>query len=110
MIAVMHRAPSLWARKIRAFATTTGALAVLALGLAACSSGPGAVSKMTDAAGNKPESVSCPETSRPRSGTRGATLRCELTDEGQTYGVTGTVTDVDAGDVLFDIKVDDQPE
>lgn len=61
MIAVMHRAPSLWARKIRAFATTTGALAVLALGLAACSSGPGAVSKMTDAAGNKPESVSCPD-------------------------------------------------
>jgi hypothetical protein len=188
MIAVMHSAKRLRAHQIRAFAMSTGALAVLALGVAACSSGPGAVSKddvasqittkMTDASGNKPESVSCPDDlkaevgsqlncvmkikgqsfnvnvnvttvdgdnvkfdmvetvdkeqvagqisdqlaqqvgHKPESvtcpdnlkGTQGATLRCELTDEGQTYGVNVTVTSVDAGDVLFDIKVDDQPE
>jgi hypothetical protein len=166
----------------------TGAIALAALGLAGCSSGPGAVgkddvasqisTKMTDASGNKPDSVSCPgdlkaevgaqlncsmkvkgqpfnvnvavtsvdgdqakfdmvetvdkdqvateisdqlakqvghtpeKVSCPDNlkGTQGATLRCDLTDEGQTYGVTATVTDVQAGDVLFDFKVDEQPK
>lgn len=160
----------------------------LTLGLAACSSGPSVVSKddvvgqvtsrMTDAAGNKPESVTCPQdlkaevgatidcqmkvksqtfnvnvtvtsiadnkanfdmvetvdkdqvastisdrlaqqVHRPDSvtcpdnlkGVTGASLRCELTDQGQTYGmtVTVTVTDIVGGDVNFDYKVDDQP-
>jgi Domain of unknown function (DUF4333) len=56
--------------------------------------------------GHKPESVTCPDNLK---GTKGATLKCELTDEGKTYGVNVTVTDVkDGGDVLFDIKVDEQ--
>jgi hypothetical protein len=169
-------------------ASSAGALAVLAVAVAACSSGPSVVSKddvagqittkMSDASGNKPDSVSCPgdlkaqvgaqvncgmkvkgQTSnvnvtvtsvdgdqakfdmvetidkdqvasqlsdqlaqqvghKPDSvscpdnlkGTQGATLRCELTDQGQTYGVTTTVTNVQGGDVLFDFKVDDQPK
>src|ERR1700753_2803429 len=49
--------------------------------------------------GRKPDSVTCPDNLK---GNQGATLRCELKDEGQTYGVTVTVTDVDAGDVHFD--------
>jgi predicted thioesterase len=57
--------------------------------------------------GHKPESVTCPDNLK---GDTGATLQCELTDSGQTYGVNVTVTDVDAGDVKFDIKVDDQPK
>ncbi|MEU0497151.1 DUF4333 domain-containing protein [Mycobacterium sp. NPDC006124] len=166
-----------------------GALALMAVGLAGCSSGPGAVGKddvgkqvsdkMTDASGNKPDSVTCPEDLKAEvgaqvncamkvkdqpfnvnvtvtsvdgdkvnfdmvetvdkddvakqisdqlaqqvgekpekvtcpdnlKGTKGATLDCELTDQGQTYGVTVTVTDVqDGGDVLFDFKVDEQPK
>jgi hypothetical protein len=41
-------------------------------------------------------------------GEQGATLRCDLKDGNQTYGVTVTVTSVVAGDVNFDIKVDSQ--
>jgi hypothetical protein len=40
---------------------------------------------------------------------QGATLRCQLSDQGQKYGISVTVTDIDAGDVNFDFKVDDQP-
>jgi hypothetical protein len=40
----------------------------------------------------------------------GATTRCELTDQGTTYGVTVTVSSVDGGDVKYDFKVDDQPK
>lgn len=57
--------------------------------------------------GHKPDSVTCPDNLK---GTVGATLRCELTDAGQTYGVNVNVTSVDAGDVKFDFKVDDQPK
>jgi hypothetical protein len=175
--------------RISAWAVSTGSVLMVAMGVAACSSGPSVVSKddvasqvsskMTDASGDKPDSVSCPQdlkgevgaqvncgmkvkgqpfnvnvtvTSidgdqvkfdmvetvdkdqvadqisaqlaqqagrKPDSvtcpdnlkGTKDATLRCELTDQGQTYGVTVTVTDVKGdGDVLFDIKVDDQPK
>jgi hypothetical protein len=63
--------------------------------------------QLTQQVGHKPESVTCPDNLK---GNAGATLRCELTDSGQTYGVNLTVTGVDAGDVKFDIKVDDQPE
>jgi hypothetical protein len=52
-------------------------------------------------------SVSCPDNLK---GTVGATLRCELTDGGSTYGVTVTVTSVEGGVVKYDIKVDDQPK
>ncbi len=57
--------------------------------------------------GHKPDSVTCPDNLK---GTVGATLRCELTDAGQTYGVTVTVASVDGGDVNFNFKVDDQPK
>jgi len=37
-------------------------------------------------------------------------LQCALADAGQTYGVNVAVTSVDARNVKFDIKVDDQPK
>jgi hypothetical protein len=39
-----------------------------------------------------------------------ATIQCELTDAGQTYGVNVSGTRVDASNVKFDIKADDQSE
>ena len=62
---------------------------------------------VTQQVGTKPESVTCPDNLK---GVQGATLRCELTDSGQKYGISVTVTNVDAGDVNFDFKVDDHPE
>ena len=38
-----------------------------------------------------------------------ASIRCELTDSGQTYGVTVTTTSAEGSDVEFDILVDEQP-
>jgi hypothetical protein len=55
--------------------------------------------------GRAPESVTCPT---DLMGEDGATLRCELTDAGQTYGVS--VTAVSRGEVSFDFTVDDQPQ
>jgi Domain of unknown function (DUF4333) len=63
--------------------------------------------QLTEQVGHKPDSVTCPDNLK---GNKDATLRCELKDGGQTYGVTVTVTDVDAGDVHFDFKVDSQPK
>ena len=63
--------------------------------------------KLTQQVGRKPDSVTCPDNLK---GVEGATLRCELTDGGQKYGIAVTVTNVDAGDVSFDYKVDDKPE
>lgn len=54
--------------------------------------------------GRAPQSVTCPS---DLSGEAGATLRCELTDSGKTYGVT--VTTVVRGEVTFDFKVDEEP-
>ena len=62
--------------------------------------------KLTQQVGRKPDSVTCPDNLK---GAVGATLRCQLTDNNQKYGVNVNVTSVDAGDVNFDIKVDDQP-
>ena len=56
--------------------------------------------------GGKPDSVTCPDNLK---GVEGATLRCQLKDGDKTYGISVTVTNVDAGDVNFDFKVDDQP-
>ena len=56
--------------------------------------------------GRAPESVTCPSDLK---GEVGATLRCDLQDGGETYGVTATVTKVDGTNVKFDIKVDDEP-
>ncbi|MEB3983739.1 DUF4333 domain-containing protein [Mycobacterium sp. 663a-19] len=61
---------------------------------------------VTQQVGTKPDSVTCPDNLK---GVEGATLRCQLTSGGQKYGVSVTVTSVDAGDVNFNFKVDDQP-
>lgn len=63
--------------------------------------------QLAQQAGRKPDSVTCPQNLK---GKVGATLRCELVDNGQTWGVTVTVTAVEGSDVKFDIKVDDQPK
>jgi hypothetical protein len=62
---------------------------------------------LTQQVGSKPDSVTCPDNLK---GEEGATLRCELKDDGKAYGVTVTVSKVDAGDVAFDFKVDNQPK
>ena len=38
-----------------------------------------------------------------------ASVRCELTADGQTYGVSVTTTSVEGSDVEFDVLVDEQP-
>jgi hypothetical protein len=63
--------------------------------------------QLAEQVGHKPDSVTCPDNLK---GTDGATLRCELTDQGQTYGVTVTVTNVQGGDVNFNYKVDETPK
>ena len=63
--------------------------------------------KLTQQVGKKPDAVTCPDNLK---GTEGATLRCQLTDGADKYGISVTVTNVDAGDVNFDFKVDDHPE
>lgn len=92
------------------------ALAGLLIGTAGCSSGAKTVSKsdvesqisqkMTDPAGNKPESVSCPDALKA---TVGAKLDCTMRIKDQTYSVNVTVTSVEGDTAKFDIKVDDQP-
>lgn len=56
--------------------------------------------------GSRPDSVTCPEDLK---GTPWATLRCELKDSGQTYGVTVTVNSVQGSDVNYGFKVDEKP-
>jgi uncharacterized protein DUF4333 len=63
--------------------------------------------QLTQQVGSRPDSVTCPDNLK---GEKGATLRCDLKDGNQTYGVTVTVTNVDAGDVNFNFKVDNQPK
>ena len=63
--------------------------------------------KLTQQVGKKPDSVTCPDNLK---GVEGATLRCQLTDNGEKYGISVTVTNVDAGDVNFDFKVDDHAQ
>ncbi|OBJ49071.1 DUF4333 domain-containing protein [Mycobacterium sp. 1423905.2] len=63
--------------------------------------------KLYQQVGQRPDAVTCPDNLK---GLQGATLRCQLTDGTQKYGVNVTVTAVDAGDVNFDFKVDDHPE
>ena len=51
--------------------------------------------------------MTCPDNLK---GVEGATAAVPaVTDGSKTYGVTVTVTSVDAGDVNFDFMVDDQP-
>jgi hypothetical protein len=57
--------------------------------------------------GHPPDSVTCPDNLK---GTVGATLRCQLSDDGTPYGVTVTVSSVVGGDVKYNFQVDTQPE
>ena len=52
--------------------------------------------KVNEKAGHKPQSVSCPADLRA---SVGASLDCQMTDDGQTYGVNATVTSVDGDKV-----------
>jgi Domain of unknown function (DUF4333) len=63
--------------------------------------------KLTQQVGRRPDSITCPDNLK---GVQGATLRCQLVDGSDKYGVAVTVTNVDAGDVNFDFKVDDHAE
>ena len=87
-----------------------GALAGLLIGIAGCSSGPKTVSKsdvesqisqkMTDPAGNKPDSVSCPNA---LDATVGAKIDCNMKIKDKTYGVNVTVTSIDGHTAKFDM-------
>jgi uncharacterized protein DUF4333 len=63
--------------------------------------------KLAQQVGRKPDSVTCPDNLK---GVVGSSLRCQLTDGNDKYGVMVNVTSVDGGDVNFDFKVDDHPE
>ncbi|MFC7327414.1 DUF4333 domain-containing protein [Marinactinospora rubrisoli] len=56
--------------------------------------------------GRMPDDVTCPENLPAEVG---ASVRCELTADGQTYGVTVTATEVEGTNVRFDVEVDDEP-
>src|SRR6202165_2032913 len=62
--------------------------------------------QLTQQFGHKPDSVTCPDNLK---GTQGATLRCDLTDTGQKYGVTVLVNSGDGDAVNSNFQVDDQP-
>lgn len=57
-------------------------------------------SKMTDAAGNKPDEVNCPDDLPAKVG---AQLNCEMKVKDQTFNVNVTVTSVEGGNVKFDM-------
>lgn len=63
--------------------------------------------KMTDAAGNKPESVTCPSDLPAEVG---AELNCEMKIKDRTFNVNVTVTSVDGSDVKFDMVGDRRQE
>ncbi|HEX4557619.1 MAG TPA: DUF4333 domain-containing protein [Mycobacterium sp.] len=56
--------------------------------------------KVNEKAGHKPQSVTCPGDLKA---SVGASLDCQMTDGGQTYGVNVTVTSVEGDKVNFDI-------
>ncbi|WP_322859891.1 DUF4333 domain-containing protein [Mycobacterium europaeum] len=91
----------------------SGAAAALLAGVSACSCSVGSshtvsksdvagqiTSKMTDAAGNKPDSVNCPNDLPAKVG---AQLNCEMKVKNQTFNVNVTVTSVHGNDVKFDM-------
>ena len=57
-------------------------------------------SKMTDAAGNKPDSVTCPDDLPAKVG---AQLNCTMKVKNQTFNVNVTVTSVNGNNVKFDM-------
>lgn len=56
--------------------------------------------------GKAPDKVTCPDDLEAKVG---ATLRCELTEGGDTLGVQVKVTAVEGSNAKFDIQVDDRP-
>ena len=86
------------------------ALAGSLIGAAGCSSGSKTVSKsdvesqisqkMSDPAGNKPQTVSCPEDLKA---TVGAKLDCNMKIKDQSYGVNVTVTSIEGDTAKFDM-------
>ena len=60
----------------------------------------------TQRLGHKPDSVTCSDNLK---GVVGATLKCQLVDQGQTTPLTVTVTSVEGGVVNFNIAPDNQP-
>lgn len=65
-----------------------------------------ASSVVEEQVGHAPEDLTCPENLPAEVD---SSIRCELTDGGQTYGVTVTTTSVEGSDVEFDVQVDEQP-
>jgi hypothetical protein len=100
-------------RRLIGAATLGLAAAVMAAG---CSFGGTAVSsdqvakeisaQLKQQTGKAPKSVTCPS---DLEGEVGATVRCELNDGTDTYGVNATVTEVNGDKVNFDFKVDNEP-
>ena len=92
-------------------ATICGTLSALLIGTAGCAGTPKTVTrdqivsqieqKRWDAAGNKPESVSCPEDLKP---TVGAKVVCEMTVNGQTYAVDVTVKGIEGDTAELDMQ------
>ena len=56
--------------------------------------------------GKQPDAFSCPEDLPTKVG---ATVRCQLADDGEQYGVTVTAKSVVGGKVNMDFKVDETP-
>lgn len=92
-------------------ATICGTLSALLIGATGCVGTPKTVTrdevanqikqKKWDAAGDKPESVSCPDDLKP---TVGAKVVCEMTVNGQTYAVEVTVAGIDGDSVELDMQ------
>ncbi|WP_435112334.1 DUF4333 domain-containing protein [Nocardiopsis synnemataformans] len=61
---------------------------------------------LAEQVGQTPDDLTCSEDLPAEVG---AEIRCELTADGQTLGVTVTTTSVDGDDVQWDVKVDDAP-
>jgi hypothetical protein len=84
---------------------------ILLASIPACTAGPKTVTKddvakqisekMTDNAGNKPDTVSCPDDLKPAVG---ATLVCVMTVKGAKYNVNITVTSIDGNTAKFDME------
>ncbi len=100
---------------MRSRRSTIIAATTLVLGLAACGSNSVPSSDLETVVadqleaevGQAPDSVDCPDELPAEVG---AEVRCSLTAEETTFGLTVTVTSIDGDDVLFDIVVDDAPE
>ncbi|WP_051399451.1 DUF4333 domain-containing protein [Haloechinothrix halophila] len=61
--------------------------------------------RLTETVGRSPDSVSCKD---GLEATIDASIRCTLTADGETHGLTATVTGIEGGTVNFHIQVDDK--